>query len=294
MAPYRPKTEYSTLFGELALAHSRMMREEVVGYTVKGKEIKMYRIGNPGGGKLLLDGCIHGKSWSASEILYLYVRWLLESGDAVANNILQRTCTLIIPVINIDSSWWERLNMNGVDLNRNFEYDWENSGSPDPNSWQYRGPSPLSEPESQVLKNVFIKEKPVFYVNHHTWGGAWFGSYNATSEQKARNDLIAQKCHQLSNQIGVDVYPYRSAGLKAGLAVSDAAIMGINSFAIEIFPEGVYSDVSPPSYSELQEVWFKRWLPLPITLSLEIPQVQVNVAPLMLLGLVMLVVFGAK
>lgn len=62
----------------------------------------MFRIGNPNGGRVLFDGAMHGNEAAGSELLYSLAVWLLDSNDSLANEILVRTCTLLIPVVNVD------------------------------------------------------------------------------------------------------------------------------------------------------------------------------------------------
>jgi len=262
---YRSKEEYIEVFDELTRQYSQVT-SEVIGYSVQGRAIKMYRIGDPRGGKVLYDGQIHGCSCTASEMLYLYAKWLLQSGDAAAQRILNRNCTLIIPVFNIDS--YGRKNTAGVDLNRNFEYNWQNSGSPDPTSDYYHGPSALSEPESQAVKAVFEREKPFFYLNFHTFGGPWIGSFTATAEQRNYCTTVASLWESLMRKMGIEIfYPYTEHSLGNGYAVSDAAVLGINSFLNEILVSGATPQVPP--LAEFETVWFPRWLPIAITLSEE-------------------------
>lgn len=263
---YRSKEEQLALFDSLASDHPRWVRKEIIGYTVKGKPIPLYRVGNVRGGKFLIDGQIHGCSDLSTEVFYLYLKWLLESGDAVALSILQKRCTLVVPIINIDS--YGRKNVNGVDLNRNFTYNWQNAGSTDPKSDYYRGPSPASEPETQAMIGVFKREKPVLYINHHTYGGPYISSFNANATQKAYNDQLAAKYKALAEQMKVDVYPYTSRGLGAGMAASDAAVAGINSFLIEL----IQYNIGRPPFEEIATYYYPKWLPIGISFSQECPE----------------------
>lgn len=74
----------------------------------------------------------------------------------------------------------------GVDLNRNFGFQWgfDNSGSsPNSSSQTYRGPSPFSEPETQALRNFTDLHEPTTANNYHTFHEAtlypW--AYNGTA-----------------------------------------------------------------------------------------------------------------
>lgn len=265
MAPYRDKAEYYTLFDQLTALNPSLMSSQRIGYTVNGFTLKVYKIGNPNGGKVLIDGCIHGKSWAASELLWIYVNWLL-AGSPEATRILERNYTLIVPCINVDVIWYGRPNANRVDLNRNFETNWE-LGNPDPTAYDYRGPAPLSEPETQAMRSLFERERPRIYLNHHTWGGDYWGGFG-TPDQTAFNNSVNNLYQELAQQRGVTPYPYQSGGLGPGYATSDAAVFGgSNSFAIEVFKSGEYDVYSPPPLSELQTYWFNRVLAVYIAIS---------------------------
>jgi hypothetical protein len=73
---------------------------------------------------------------------------------------------------------------SGVDLNRNFDFNWENSPSNDPHSHQYKGESAFSENETQAFRDLILERKPVFGISFHQGlnqdGGEVFYPYGAT------------------------------------------------------------------------------------------------------------------
>lgn len=57
--------------------------------------------------------------------------------------------------------------VNWVDLNRNFDFHWE-QGRAKPGTSGYRGPAPFSEPESQAMRDLYRYIRPWFgMVFHH-------------------------------------------------------------------------------------------------------------------------------
>jgi hypothetical protein len=234
---------------------------QTVGKTVLGKDIVIFKIGNPNGGRVLFDGAIHGNEAVGSELLYSYAEWLLESNDTMAKDILSKTYTLLIPVVNADEENSARKNADGVDLNRNFAFGWSRSGSYNADSDIYIGPTPLSEPESQTLVNVFNSFEPSFYVNLHMWLGPYYAgcryAANATYYSMLVNEISA-----LSKQRGVTPFPYDGQFTGYGMAIGDAARANITSFLIELTNDDI-------PLLEVQTNLLAKFIPVASVLSQE-------------------------
>ncbi|MCR4439710.1 MAG: M14 family zinc carboxypeptidase [bacterium] len=59
---------------------------------------------------------------------------------------------------------------DGVDLNRNFGFNWETGGSGDPGSWYYRGPQPFSEWETAAVESLAVARRFVVGISFHSHG----------------------------------------------------------------------------------------------------------------------------
>jgi len=258
--PYRDYNTFMDAFMSLANAYPELVTYENIGKTVENRDIIMFKIGNPDGGKVLFDGALHGWETLGSEVLYFYAKWLLTSNDPVANRILTRDYTLLVPALNVDEYNNARKNANGVDLNRNFATNWERAGSTNPDSEYYRGPAPLSEPESQVLVRIFKTLNPIFYVNLHFPGGTYYAGSSYGNRTYYR--LLVDKIDALSEELGVNPYYYHGEFGGAGLAISDAAYAGVTSFLIELNDE-----ITP--FSEIETVVLPRFIPIAVVLSQE-------------------------
>jgi len=57
---------------------------------------------------------------------------------------------------------------DGVDLNHNYDFNWDLGGSTNPESEYYRGPSAGSEAETQILCDFCLEHKPLFSLNYHS------------------------------------------------------------------------------------------------------------------------------
>ena len=85
-----------------------------------------------------------------------------------------------------------KANARGVDLNRNFDIGWEAYvGAPEPGPEGYKGPSPASEPETQVLLNAARKYNPVCCIAYHSSGNLIYWDYGCQGEIRPRETGLA-------------------------------------------------------------------------------------------------------
>jgi len=165
--------------------------ESVIGQSVETRNITAYHFGT-GQRELLFVGGIHGGySWNTVLVAYELMDYLKANPGVIPANVE----VTVIPVLNPDglekivdtpgrftpadvpsspaATVIGRFNANNVDLNRNFDCDWQTTGT-----WQNRtvsgGSKAFSEPESQAIKNYVETNKPAAVV---TWYSAAGGVY---------------------------------------------------------------------------------------------------------------------
>src|SRR2546423_8456664 len=144
------------------LGHS-VVREPVVrrhvllGYSVRHRPIVGYEVGDSDSARrLLVVGCIHGSE---------------RAGTAIADALIRSTPTQdvdlwVVPTLNPDgAAAHTRVNGRGVDLNRNFPYQWRRIGMP--GALTYSGPGPLSEPESRLALALLKRLRPSLGLWYH-------------------------------------------------------------------------------------------------------------------------------
>jgi protein MpaA len=141
-------------------------------HSVKGRTIYARDI-HPGdsGLRVLVIGGIHGDELSSSSVALHWIKL------AQAAQKTSPTHWRFIPALNPDGLFSrpsQRVNANGVDLNRNFPTPnwkrdapvyWEKKTRKDPRRWP--GKLPLSEPESRFLFDEMQRFKPNLIVSIH-------------------------------------------------------------------------------------------------------------------------------
>jgi hypothetical protein len=176
--------------------------ESIIGRSVNGNSIIAYHYGD-GDEELLFIGGMHGGySWNTPLVAYQLMDYLESNPSVIPENL---TVT-VIPVLNPDgleevvgtagrfarssvpASQAEtipgRFNANDVDLNRNFDCDWQAEGT-----WQSRtvsgGDAPFSEPESRALKNYVENYPPRAVV-------VWYSAVGGVFASNCRNGVLPE------------------------------------------------------------------------------------------------------
>jgi protein MpaA len=139
------------------VADRTLSRHEVLGHSRDGRAIRVVELGDPDEArKVLVVGCIHG-----NEPAGIPIAQALEKTTAPTNVDLW-----IVEDLNPDGVHaGTRVNGRGVDLNRNFPYDWRHLGRR--GALHYSGPRPLSEPESRLAARLIRRLRPAVTIWFH-------------------------------------------------------------------------------------------------------------------------------
>lgn len=155
-------------------------------YAIKISDNALTREDEP---KVLFSAAIHGNEIMGTEMCLALIDELVSDYGRV-DTITRAVDGLeiwFVPVINVDGysiattdhpMWRKNARDNdgdgrlsdddGVDLNRNFDFHFESSGSNDPASRYYRGPAPLSEGETRAMAAFVEREKFLFSITYHS------------------------------------------------------------------------------------------------------------------------------
>ena len=218
-------------WADLQTAHEAIIDSEVIGQTVNGTDIRLYKIGDPTKGCLMLSSGIHGFEKGGVEILYQFIDWVLNSGTNEANRILENNYLLVVPILDIDGyPSISGMNMNKVNLYRNFDFYWGNTsylssltpGAHWYNWTQYCGTSVESEPETKALRNVWGNYTPSYYIDVHVGGSGFHFWYSWQMSTIDENKAIAvcQKYVDDWTGSGLNIYDYSENSGSGGCPVS--------------------------------------------------------------------------
>lgn len=170
------------------------LTKTVIGTSVEGRDIVAYHYGQ-GDTELLFIGGIHGGyEWNTALVAYNLMDYLKGNPAVIPSNVK----ITVIPVLNPDGlskvvstttvrfaeadvspsqskQVAGRFNANNVDLNRNFDCDWQAKGV-----WQSKtvsgGSKAFSEPESQAIQNYVNTNKVTAVVVWYSSAGGVFAS----------------------------------------------------------------------------------------------------------------------
>ncbi len=159
----------AALLAALSPAQSTQEWHGVLGYSERGRPIRVHRFGDfSSPRKILVFGCIHGDECEGIDITRRLARGALPAGLDL----------WIVHNLNPDGTrLGVRVNGRGVDLNRNFGSEWIPIGSRwDP---QYSGPQPWSERETRLARRLVLRVRPDVTIWYHqpqavvrAWGGS--------------------------------------------------------------------------------------------------------------------------
>ena len=177
-------------------------KETIIGTSVGGRDITAYHFGT-GDTDILFVGGIHGGySWNTPLVAYEAIDYFTENQSVIPENVR----VTVIPVLNPDGLYvvagtaerftednipsnveetiTGRFNANAVDLNRNFDCEWQSTGT-----WQSTtvdgGSKAFSEPESEALRAYVEGNMPEAVV-------AWYSAAGGVFASSCRNGVLEE------------------------------------------------------------------------------------------------------
>lgn len=214
---------------------SLVSAKDTLGYTHEGRPLVAVRISDnpgldePGEDEWLMTSLHHSNEVMGMSVLFYYVWYLLENynADPAIRKLLNNSSLFIIPVVNPDGlaynestnpagggTWRKNRKPRvigstthyGVDLNRNYEYNWGythsgqlgQAGSNFAGNSYYRGTAPWSEQETSILRDFCQSRNFTAAFNYHAWDDSfnypWNYDVDSLTDDQAIFTAIAQYC----------------------------------------------------------------------------------------------------
>ncbi len=229
LRPYRTLDEIYAEMDKIAAAHPGTVSVEEIGKSQEGRPLRVVRFTTSSAGKaeVLYLGNIHAQELAGGMVCLAIIRYLAEGlgQDCYVDNLLKDADIYVLPIENPDRmvkavgeqarfglTGFIRKNADQVDLNRNFPYPADaperlkaSAGSHRKISTAYRGPAPLSEPESRVVDDFIGRHHFVAVHSYHTSGGLIMYPPGTFPERTA-DDALFQQIAQGYQDLQFDKY----------------------------------------------------------------------------------------
>lgn len=229
--------KYSEMVQMLDSMHCRypnlISSKKSIGNTLEGNPMYVVKISDnpnveePQEKQVLFDAMHHAREPQGMMQL-MYFMWYImdryEQGDQIARYIIDNRELFFVPIVNPDGylfnqstnpngggMWRKNRRENadatmGVDLNRNYGYDWgydDIGSSPFGNSNTFRGTSGFSEPETQNMRDFVNTKKFKSNLSYHTYGGYLIYPFGARENYYTKDsNLFRQYADSLTKDNG--------------------------------------------------------------------------------------------
>ena len=163
-AGYRSAAEMVAALDALADEAPQLVERVDLGWSAAGLPIAAVRIGAaaaPASWRIL--GAHHGDELPSGELALAIATDLIDAygTDPDLTALLDTSGVWVVPHVNPDGHQAvRRTNANGVDLNRNYDYRWVESGT-------RHGAAPFSEPESRAIRSLSAHEGLIAGLSIH-------------------------------------------------------------------------------------------------------------------------------
>ncbi|XP_055934247.1 mast cell carboxypeptidase A-like [Argiope bruennichi] len=207
-AKHNPFSSMCDLLKGLTDKYRRISKLEIAGCTVERRPVFAVHISKTQSKTkpvILIECGIHAREWSAFEVCFYIISELLKQKTEKVQKLTSMYDFVILPALNPDGyvySWTKdrmwRKNRScdlpkeqceniciGVDINRNFDVNfYADDLLKMPCTEDYRGKSPFSERESQVVKKIIkkLQNRLLAYFCFHSFLSVWTFPWAKTKE----------------------------------------------------------------------------------------------------------------
>lgn len=275
---------YSETIAELQNLHSLYPDETrlvSLGKTYEGRDIWAFKVSTNASTEdfdkpeIYINGMHHAREWLCPNVCLHIIRTLLENytTNTTIKDIMDHRQVWFVPVVNPDGrvydgygdgddpanyvNWRKNRFPNaggsyGIDLNRNYGYDWGGSGSSGtPSDETYRGTAPFSELEIQAIRNFTRAHHFVSSISYHMYGqDIYYIGGSAAPDTPVTYQLAQNMASLITNTAGSVQNGYipgqssGGSGMDYGWLYHDQRVF---PFLIELYPSG--NDNIPSPYN---------------------------------------------
>ncbi|MBC8201700.1 MAG: hypothetical protein H8E86_06585 [Planctomycetes bacterium] len=276
---YKTWGEVNTKLQSIAAGAPEITTTFIVGQTHENRDIHGIRITAPGdttGRKqVLFNGCQHAREWIAVMVPVYAAEKIVEgwSTDPQIQLYLETTEVIIVPIVNPDGyeftyatngdRFWRKNRRNnsgsceGVDLNRNWDYEWNGGDSTSTSTCSdvYVGPGIFSEPETQAMRDL-INTLPnlVSHIDFHSYSQLILEPWASSNDTPPRVNVVKALSSAMSDAIlnvHGETYVAGTGGdllyLADGVFPDWVTNGGALSYTVELRPAGSPGFDLPPS-----------------------------------------------
>ena len=262
---YHSYSEITSGLLEIETSYPDIAKVYDIGDSVEGRNILAIKLSdNPSQNedepKILFLGCHHAREWISVDVPFYLAKTLAENyaADQQVRDFIDGGEIWIVPMFNPDGHEYCRTNYRlwrkntrdngdgtfGIDLNRNYDYMWGGSGSSgDTSSYQYRGPSAFSEPETQAIRDLMLNNQFDLMLTYHSYSQLILFSWGYTTSPSPDHVLLSGMAQEISDLIhNVHSYSYTPMQSSSFYVTSGDTTdwtygsFGIPSFTIELRP----------------------------------------------------------
>lgn len=214
----------------------------IITKSVQGRPLHAYRFGT-GPSTRAIIGAIHGGyEWNTTTLISRTMSLLLDNPQWVPSNVT----LYVIPMMNPDGyaagtdAVVARMNGNLVDLNRNWDYQWQMTATHGTRPVK-AGTKPFSEPETRGIRDFIFEKNIEAVIFYHSALGVVFHGANTESS------LTYPLTQMLSDATGYPIQASIPGQITTGDAIDYLSEVGVACTEIEL-----------TSHAEVNENEFQR------------------------------------
>ena len=227
---YHTYDQIIDIVDDLIQQYPDLISKEVIGQTQQGnRDIHAVKVSNKVGEDLdrpviLFTGATHSRELVTPEICLELIKQLVTGygTDERITGWLEFYEIYFIPVVNVDGHFIVTNNIDprwrknardatddwitaeypkGIDLNRNYDFNFARGGSGDPESIRYRGEYPFSESEARAVRSLVERIRPVLSINYHSQGEVIFYPWVWRDMNAPDDKLLTEIAQGIADQI---------------------------------------------------------------------------------------------